>query len=408
MYITFFQVVSSIPAVLHFHDFPDGFKVHMVQLSSVVNIDVSRAAMFNCLFGWRVDFVDHLLFITIYPALMLLLFIAVYHVHIYVKFRHRSASVPHPSPCHGEAGVVRAKYIEFFLFFTYLILPSLVVTIFETFRCQPVDPDDVNAGGDSYLRADYSISCHSSRYHFAVAWAVLMIFVYVLGVPAFYFYLLYSNRSAIMTRDLTAMLVDARGNSAELQQLSAIRILFDSYKPSFWYWELVETAFRLSLTGFLVLGVYAGDNAQMVLGFGLAVVFTKLYENFNPFLDEISQSSKVVTLWEISVIFFLFILVKTEFITDSAIVAVGLVLVVSVFVNIGVALLRILWQFYESTSPRNLEVLSQRDRSISGSMNFGLSEGGQNCEEGSKHRQTSVVFSPFDVEGKFTRKVIRI
>ena len=409
MYITFFQVVSSIPAVLHFHDFPDGFQVRMVQLSAVVNIGISRSAIFHCLFGWTVDFVDELLFVTIYPAVILFLFVAVYHVHMYIKMgRHSHPPTTESASYRAEAGIVRAKYVEIFLLFTYLILPSLVVTIFETFRCQTVDPDGVNAGGDSYLRADYSISCHSSRYHFAVAWAVLMIFVYVLGVPAFYFYLLYSNRSAIMTRDLTAVLVDERGNSAEQQQLTAVRFLFDSYKPSFWYWELVETAFRLSLTGFLVLGVYAGDNAQMVLGFGIALLFVKLFEYFDPYLDDVSQSSKIVTMWEISIIFFIFILIKSDFISDSAIVAIGLVLVVTVFMNLAVALLRILWQFFDSTSTRNLEALGSRDRSISGStLNSWVDVDGVS-QRGSSHLVTSVVFSPFDVEGKLTRKEIKI
>ena len=405
MYITFFQVVTSIPSVLHFYDFPDGFKSRMIELSSVVNIGVSRSAIFNCLLGWSFDFVDQLLLVTIYPAVVLLLFVVVCRLHVYLKLERNPTTSKSSAAYISEAGVVRAKYVEFFLFFTYLILPSVVVTIFETFRCQDVDPDDVSAGGDSYLRQDYSISCHSSRYHFAVAWAVIMIFVYVLGVPAFYFFLLYSRRSAIMTRDLTAVLVDERGNSVKQQQLSAIRILFDSYKPCFWYWELVETGFRLSITGFLVLGVYAGDNAQMVMGIGLAIVFTKLYEYFEPFLDEISQSSKVVTLWEISLIFFLFILMKAEFMSEYGIVVVASLLVVSVFLNMCLALFRILRQFSEDTSAHNLEALGERDRSISGAASL---NGDDMSERGSRPRVTTVVFSPFDVEGQLTRKEIKI
>ena len=398
MYITFFQVVSSIPSVLHFHDFPDNFHQRMLELNSVVTIGLSRSAIFNCLFSWSFDFVDQLLLVTIYPAVVMLMFVAVYHVHVRLKLgRVVSAAA---ATYHAEAAVVRAKYVEIFLLFIYLILPSTVVTIFETFRCQHVDPDETSSGDDMYLHVDYSISCHSSRYHFAVVWAVLMIFVYVLGVPALYFYVLFSNRHAIMTRDLTALLVDARGNSAEQHQLAAIRILFDSYKPCFWYWELVETAFRLSLTGFLVLGAYAGDNAQMVLGLALAVVFTKLYEHFDPFLDEVSQSSKVVTLWEISLIFFLFILIKAEFLSDSSVVGVAYVLVVVVFANLGLAVARALLQFTADTSASNQEALGERDRSISRSS---FSADGE-----SRPSVTSVVFSPFDVEGKLTRKEIKI
>lgn len=411
MYITFLQVVSTIPLVLNFHDIPDGLDRRMVEMSSVVNIGISKSALFKCSFGFTMDFVDQLLIVTIFPVVVLFLFIVVYHVHLQLKLGPKStyqSSTPDDtassSPTYdGEAGVVRAKYIESFLFFTYLILPSLVVTIFETFRCLNVDPDNVSSGGDSYMRADYSISCHSSRYHFAVGWALMMILVYVLGVPAFYFYLLYSNRSAIISRDLTTMLVDNRGNSAEQRQLSAIRVLFDNYKPCFWYWELVETAFRLSLTGFLVMGVFAGDNMQMLLGLALAIVFTKLYVYFDPFLDDLSQSSKVVTLWEICLIFFLFILMKADFISNLGIVFVAYSLMIAVILNMALALVRILWQFSNDTSAHNLEALGQRERSISGATFSTGQDGGSD-----KQFVTSVVFSPFDVEGQLTRKSIKI
>jgi hypothetical protein len=393
MYITFFQVVSSIPSVLNFDDFPAGFKRRMLELSSVANIGISRSVFFSCFLGSSFDFIDRLLMDTIYPVVVMLLFIAIYHIHIFAKFGIGASDY---SPAtKTKAVTIRDKYVEFFLFFTYLILPHLVVTIFETFSCHHIDSDDVDGGDDYYLRADYSISCHSSRYRFANLWAILMIFVYVLGVPAFYFYVLYNNRSAIMHRDLSALLVDERGNTAKQQQLSAIRILFDSYKPLFWYWELVETAFRLSLTGFLVLGAYAGDNAQMVLGLGLAVIFTKLYEYYEPFLDEVSQSSKVISLWEICLVFFLFILMKEEFISDTSSTVLASILVVMIFVNLGVGVVRILRQFTEDTSASNMESLGQRDRSISAA----------SSSPDDRQRVTSVVFSPFDVDGALTRKV---
>lgn len=47
------------------------------------------------------------------------------------------------------------------------------VVIFNTFSCHDVggsfETDDV------YMSADYSVSCHSSRYTFAYWWALLMV-----------------------------------------------------------------------------------------------------------------------------------------------------------------------------------------------------------------------------------------
>ena len=321
-YLTFFQVVSSIPSVLNFDELPEEYRQVFSQVSAVVNLGVSRGALCSCFFGTSFDFIDKLFMDTLYPAALLLLFVAAFHLHIFIKFRRwfppstPIASVVTLASLSAEEALaseqraivyIRSKYIEVFLFFTYLILPSLAATIFETFGCQHVDPDDVHDGDDLYLRADYSVSCHSSRYYFAYVWAIITIFVYVLGIPAFYGYLLYTSRNLIKAREneLDMILYDvsaAGGEGAEppernltekQQWVFGIRYLFDSYKPCFWYWELVETAYRLGLTGFLVLGAYAGDNGQMVLGLGLAMAFTKLCEYKEPFVESVNQSSKV-------------------------------------------------------------------------------------------------------------------
>ena len=58
-------------------------------------------------------------------------------------------------------------------------VPAVSVTIFQTFSCH-----DVGAQGEKeeYMTADYSVSCASERYLFAVYWAGAMIFVYPLGI----------------------------------------------------------------------------------------------------------------------------------------------------------------------------------------------------------------------------------
>ena len=120
------------------------------------------------------------------------------------------------------------------------------------------------------------------------------------------------------------------------------------------------------------------------------------------------QSSKVVTLWEVCLIFFLFIMVKTEFISTTSIVVVAYLLVVVVFVNAGLAVVLVFRQFAADTSASNLEALGERDRSISRSSftSAGLGGGGDDGE--GRRSVTAVIFSPFDVEGQLTRKEIKL
>ena len=74
---------------------------------------------------------------------------------------------------------------------------SVSTTIFGSFNCTSIDPEKLLPGTPTYLRNDYSISCDSPRYRFGVVWAVVMIFIYPIGIPLMYFGLLYSARNAI-------------------------------------------------------------------------------------------------------------------------------------------------------------------------------------------------------------------
>lgn len=101
------------------------------------------------------------------------------------------------------------------------------------FPCQNVDPDESTGGEDEYLRADYSIACNSDRYYFGRAYAIVMIFVYPVGIPAFYFWLLYSCRQEIISR----FNIDATDEVAlrmSKQKIGSVRFLFEAYKPEYW------------------------------------------------------------------------------------------------------------------------------------------------------------------------------
>ena len=59
--------------------------------------------------------------------------------------------------------------------------------------------------GASYLYVDYGVSCESDRYKFYRGYALLMVFVYPLGIPAIYVALLYSQKHNIAPRDEVAL-----------------------------------------------------------------------------------------------------------------------------------------------------------------------------------------------------------
>lgn len=216
----------------------------------------------------------------------------------------------------AKLSVLRSRYMNLFFLLTYLVLPSVSVNIFGAFPCTNTDPDNVDSSseGSLYMTNDMSINCSSSRYYYGVGWAVIMIFVYPVGVLVMYLYLLYINRYAIRHRLDETHAGTSSAASAEIVAGSAksdkepfvshkeISFLYESYKPRLWYWEVIETIRRLLLTAVLsVLG--AGSPPQIIAGILIALAFTKLYGLFTPFiriefavLQELAQYQILLTL----------------------------------------------------------------------------------------------------------------
>ena len=119
----------------------------------------------------------------------------------------------HPSPTAAQLQRERhdirqtqivQRYMFIFLFASYSVLPSVTTSIFNTFPCTNIDPDgeDSDGAGDYFMRSDLDMSCDAHAYHMAVAWAVAMIFVYPIGLPCLYWYILSREKDAIISREM--------------------------------------------------------------------------------------------------------------------------------------------------------------------------------------------------------------
>jgi hypothetical protein len=104
----------------------------------------------------------------------------------------------------SEYNACKDKHINYFFYLMYLVLPSVTKTIFQTFICtniNPLDEPDYNNEPDYYLTADMNIACNSTYYYGGVYYASIMILIYPVGIPLFYFILLINNRTEIRNRD---------------------------------------------------------------------------------------------------------------------------------------------------------------------------------------------------------------
>jgi hypothetical protein len=250
-----------------------------------------------------------------------------------------------------------------------LILPSTVTKIFQTFSCRDVDPEDSVQGSDSYMTADYSVSCDSQKYHFGYIWAIVMIFVYPIGLPMYYFYLLWNIRDAIKSRDEKVNL-DRIDDSVDLsdevrmkqEKLLSLKFLYGSYHPHYWWWEMVETSQRLLLTGILVL-ISQGSAIQIIVGALLTLFFLQLYDKCEPFSDKLILSIKIVSSWQIYFVFWIALLIKADF-PSISLHHLGICLVFTVFGNFMYDFGKFIWIAINHKSSELTEMKSMNRFSI--------------------------------------------
>lgn len=362
LYITLYQIVVSAPYVLNL-TFPK-FYTQMANIFSILTFNIFQESGASCGIH-NFDYIDYLFFTTLTPvAVTLLLWICnILHIFVY-KSRHSELSAAEKANTVFE---LKSLYFSLFLGFTYLVLPGVSIAIFRTFGCTDTDPDNVVAGNDYYMRADYSISCSSDRYFLGQYWAVAMIFVYPVGVPLYYFYILNNAKVEIMSRDTgdtgsiaisdswsrsngkDSIGLTVAGSLRVLHILKPLQFLYSVYKPSFWFWEVIETFQRILFTGILSI-ISQGTSVQILVAMLFASGFIKLYHQYNPWVSESVSATKNVIQWQIYFLFLYALLVRNDILNSGhAIIITGLILLV--FINVVIEIWYIIYprlcNFYE-------------------------------------------------------------
>lgn len=117
----------------------------------LVNLDLGFILSFACIYD--TTFYDRLLIATLGPIATLAALACIYWVA-----RRRNG--------HSEEAMSRVKHIHLSvaLFVMFVVYSMVSYTIFQTFACE--DMDD----GKSYLRADYSITCHTAEHRAYEVW----------------------------------------------------------------------------------------------------------------------------------------------------------------------------------------------------------------------------------------------
>ena len=147
------------------------------------------------------------------------------------------------------------------LFLVYLSASS---ALFRLFACDALDD------GKTYLRENYRIICTDTKHRDLQVYAAIMIFMYPVGIPLLHAVLLYRHREVL----------SAAKSSTLTEKPTAGR--WEPYQPQYVYYEVVEYARRIVLTGVVVF-IYQNDAAQIAIALLNALFFLVVSEGLSPF-----------------------------------------------------------------------------------------------------------------------------
>ena len=191
-----YQIQDALPWTIPTVSFPKAFEA-LVAWTSFLEFNVVQILPMSCLRPF--NFFDKLLAMTVLPILLALLIFAI-----------GAAVAACASAKHARE--VRTQTFGWFLLLTFLVFPSVSATVLRFYNCVTFDEGLADGSTETLkvLEADYDISCKSPSYEGVwSAYALIMMFVYPIGIPSLYWIQLFRYRKRINPDVDTSRLSDA-------------------------------------------------------------------------------------------------------------------------------------------------------------------------------------------------------
>jgi hypothetical protein len=304
--IVAFQIVTQYINVTGL-PLPDIYR-NFLAWTDVFNLNLGWLLSLGCLAN--VNFYQKLLIITLGPFAVVAALACTYsavrrrnQVQAVTVYSSQRAVTPARTARLDKA---LAQHQLVFLAMTFLIYSTVSTTVFQTFACDQVD--DVVDVKTHYLRADYSIQCGTAKHTLYKVYAAIMIFIYPIGIPALYTWLLWRNKHKLTSKNDGSLRILNRHDDVTLR---STRFLWKSYTPRMYYWEVLECLRRLLLTGAVVF-IEPDTPAQAAIACVLAVVSMMVAMYYKPHAEALDGRIYVVGALIIFLSMFLSSAMKTD------------------------------------------------------------------------------------------------
>mmetsp|Transcript_26890 Transcript_26890/g.31711 ORF Transcript_26890/g.31711 Transcript_26890/m.31711 type:complete len:1775 (-) Transcript_26890:503-5827(-) len=182
------------------------------------------------------------------------------------------------------------------LLLSYVTLPPVSNKQLQIFDCIVLE------SGESYVRADTSISCTHKDYHQFKSIIIMFIALYQM-IPIVWAVILYRNKHALnpsKSKYDNQLAMFVRDNRPEL---AYIRFLFIDYTCSKWWFEIAEMYRRIIFIGFLPL-ISHDPATRASFGLLLAIVSVVYFSQYEPYRVHLTNIIAFVAQVSILVTFY--------------------------------------------------------------------------------------------------------
>ena len=288
--IGFYQVTYGLLEAFSFVKWPDVLE-DIAQYSELLQLNLLQIAPLHCLFSsLHVDAFGSLYASMGLNACAVAFFAFIFGVRYVVVSLNGSLTKMEKAKRISHAKELVYRNLFFFLFVTYLSTCSKTANVLPL-ACRRLCRDKDESLCDNYLKADYGIRCHGTRYHLRLIGAYLNI-IYIIALPAFSITVLWRERLMIIAQKEENRYEQPLPNK---EIVTGLRFLYENYSTPSWYWELIEMARKITLTSGLIL---IGQESRSYVGVTcvLAGLYGMLFAYIAPIQDFFENKLMVTSL----------------------------------------------------------------------------------------------------------------
>ena len=278
--IGFYQVIAGIFSALARVQWPVAL-ISMEKYLHVLEGNIFQFAPLSCIHPeLRLNqFQKFSTVISVSVSVVLLILLYLLLKRSYIKGR---LDCPNSEKFQAISSLKKSCFRNIFLFLlaSYPITSSTIIRILPLpGSCVQICFTEKKDECTSLLRADYSIKCFTQRHE--TYWYIAAAFaLYPVGFPLVVLFLIYKFRDSRSGENISF----------------GLRVFFENYKKSFWFWEIIEMYRKLILTSLIF---FFGSDSLSQNGFTVVMVgtFGVVYTFLRPIKGKFEETLQTLVLW---------------------------------------------------------------------------------------------------------------